>query len=252
MIILRIGIAFFISLFITSLSWAQERKNFQPKHAQEKGMVELIPLTLKEGMESQLPPSSSLDSTARVLNSPVFVNNARRAQKAGVDIVHDLDHLFSVGYSGYNFFILFYNLAKAQNCPRDYVIQTVRLDKSFYDAQGKRFKFEQEFLVEAIKLNSKKQIKRADEHRKRYSLGDSFRRDTQVFFEIGCGEVPGYFEGESWPKSNEILYYLIKDYTSSTDVFNQVKFDASAKYQFSFVFDRLGNYSYVLPEFLLK
>ena len=211
------------------------------------GSVKFIPVTLRDGMESQKSPSWPLRNPSKVFGEPPFLKNEKRARKVGIDLREELDEYSVTGYKDYSSFFLFYNFVTAVGCPNDYVIQRTRLDKLYYDSAGNPYKRQEQFLVEALALNYKKETKRADEHHKGYSLGKFSKRKIIIDLEIGCGEIPKVVEGKAWPNPKNRLYYKIQSYSDEPELYDKVNFDFSSKYRITMEFDRDGKYSLDLP-----
>jgi hypothetical protein len=201
-------------------------------HASE---IELIPVTLGEA-RAAFPPD-------------VFERNSAEAAKAGVDLAAEADRFVARGYADDRAYLLFYNHARAQGCPRDYLIQRVCLTKTRESRDGE-LATERSYLVEAMKLNNDQRTKKPDEHRKSYSRGESRRRTLIAEYEIGCGEVPAAAEGEAWPFDHDKLYRLIQNYTEDAGLYTQVRFDFSRVYRLEMEFDDGGRHSIIVPDFL--
>lgn len=211
------------------------------------GNVKFIPVTLRDGMESQKSPAWPLRNPEKILQEPAFIDKEKRALKAGIQLKENLDQTSVAGYKDNSFFFLFYNFVTAAGCRNDYVIQRIRLSKMYYDFSGNPYKKHEQFLVEALALNHKKETKRADEHYREYSLGEFSKRKIIIDLEIGCGEIPKVVTGKAWPNPQNSLYYRIQNYSDAPDLYNQVKFGFSSTYRISMEFDRDGKYSLELP-----
>ena len=211
------------------------------------GSIKRVPVTIRDGMESQKTPSWPLKNPSKIFESPAYVKNEQRALKVGIDLKEKMDVYSIVGYKNGAFFFLFYHFLTAVGCPNDYIIQKVKLSKSFYDLSGNPYKQRQEYLVEALELNFKKETKRADEQRKEYTLGKFHRRKIVMDLEIGCGEIPKVIKGKAWPYPENKLYYRIQDYSDTPGLYDKVHFDFSSTYRITMEFDRDGKYSLDLP-----
>lgn len=198
--------------------------------------IELIPVTIGEAKEIYSPE--------------IFQKNNEAADKGGVDLNFELRNYYAKGMKGDNAFVLFYNHARAPTCRRDYLIQRVRLSKSSYDRRLTKTSSRDQYLVEVIKINQDKKTKKPDEHRKRYSLGNAFRRDLHADFEIGCGEIPGIAEGDAWPYESSILYRLVQDYAEEPGLYHQVQYDFSTAYSLDMRFDADGIFQVNFPDFV--
>jgi hypothetical protein len=212
------------------------------------GSVRFIPVTLRDGMESQKTPSWPLKNPAKVFEEPVFQWHEKRARNAGIDLKEKMDQLSVAGYKDNSFFFLFYNFLTAAGCPNSYVIQKVRLTKLYYDFLGDVYKKQEQYLVEAFALNFKKETKRASEHWKEYSLGKFSRRKIEIDLDIGCGTIPQALEGKAWPYTQNPLYYRVQDYSEGPGLYDKVEFVFSSHYRITMEFDRDGKYSLELPQ----
>lgn len=200
------------------------------------GNIELIPLTIGEGKD--------------IFGPAIFNKNAEAARMAGVDLSLHLNDKVASGYSKPQFFILFYNYAQAPDCERDFLIQRVKLTKSF-DVSGVGTDREKnQYLVEVMKLDNNKRLKKPDEHRKRYSLGNSSKRELTAEYEIGCGEIPGVATGAEWPFETHLLYRRLQDYSEDPGIYDQVHFDFLKSYKLEVALDARGQHFIKLPEFL--
>lgn len=211
------------------------------------GSVKFIPVTLRDGMESRKSPAWPLRNPSKIFQEPAFLNNEQRALKAGIDLREELDKYSVEGYKDSSFFFLFYNFVTAVGCPNDYVIQKVRLNKLYYDTGGNPYKTQEQFFVEVLALNYKKETKRADEHRREYLLGKFTKRKIVIDLEIGCGEIPKVVTGKAWPNPKNKLYYKVQNYSDEPGLYNKVDFAFSSKYRVTMEFDRDGKYSLDLP-----
>jgi hypothetical protein len=207
------------------------------------GSVKFIPVTLRDGMESRKSPSWPLKSPSKIFEEPFFQKNEKRALNVGIHLKEELDKYSVVGYKDHSFFFLFYDFITAAGCPNDYVIQKVKLTKSYYDFSGSPYKQEEQFLVEALALNFKKETKRADEHQKEYLLGKFHSRKIVIDLEIGCGQIPKVIEGRAWPFTENQLYHSIQNYSDQPGLYNKVNFSFSSRYRVAMEFDRDGKYS---------
>lgn len=211
------------------------------------GSVKFVPVTLRDGMESQKSPAWPLRNPSKIFQEPTFLKNEQRALKVGIDLGQELDQYSVVGYKNNTFFFLFYNFITAAGCPNDYVIQRVRLDKLYYDFSGNPYKRQKQFLVEVLALNYKNETKRAHEHHRGYQLGKFSKRKIIIDLEIGCGEIPKVVTGKTWPNPKNALYYKVQNYSDKPELYDKVDFDFSSKYRITMEFDRDGKYSLDLP-----
>lgn len=144
--------------------------------------------------------------------------------------------------------MLFNNLTEASSCKRGFLIQRVKLLKSYFDQNGHLYKTNNKYLVEAFKI--KKGKDRADMHHRSYSLNGAYRRVVKVEAQIGCGQILGVAEGRKWPYSQSKLYVLIQDYSSSKELYEDVVFDFSTTYSFSVDFEAGGIRTLDWPQFV--
>lgn len=200
--------------------------------------IDLIPITLDEG--------------ENYASSEVFSKNSEAAEQAGIDLSDELDKFIAQGYSDGNAFVLFYNFIQASGCERDYVIQTVKLAKKFYDQNGRVHHEKNEYLVEVMKLNQEKLTKKPDQHLKRYALGNAHQRGLLATYEVGCGNISGIADGNTWPFKPSKSYRRVQDYSEVPGLYDQVKFDFSRKYTLGINFGADGNITVQFPDFLAK
>lgn len=210
--------------------------------------VMVIPVSIRHGLESQLSFHWPLNDPNQVLGSMIYLKKKETAERAGLELEYELDKIFAAGYQDKNFFIIFYVFAKAMDCRRGYLIQKVKLTKLYLDNSGNTYKSKEQYLVEALKLNTKKEIKRADEHIKKYSLGNADSRKTIVECEIGCGVIPWIVDKRQWPYAANKLFHRIQKYSDKPRLYDKVKFNFSTTYSFEFEFDKKGKYSVKLPD----
>lgn len=214
--------------------------------------IELIPVSIRNGLESQISLKWPLSDPDRIYSSETYLTNQKYAKKVGFDLSEKLEKNGLLAYNPEttDIMVLFYNLVKAPKCERGYVIQKVRLDKYFLNQANQIIKEKHEYLVEAMKLNNNKMIKRADEHLKFYSLQNSFKRKVVLESEIGCGQISGVAEGIKWPFAANRLYKRIQNYSASPGYYDRVFFESSQKYRMEFEFDAYGNNNAIWPEFM--
>ena len=239
-----LGIWFFAQTYLVSAGGLDAYLKNQPLAV---GSIRFVPVTIRDGMESQKSPSWPLRNPSKVFEGSTYLRNEQRALKVGIDLKEKMDDYSVAGYRNNSFFFLFYNFLTAAGCPNDYIIQKVRLHKSYYDHSGSLYKQQEQYLVEALALNFKKETKRADEHRKEYVLGKFQRRKIVIDLEVGCGKIRKVIEGKAWPYAANRLYYRIQDYSDQPDLYNKVNFNFSSKYRITMEFDQDGKYSLDLP-----
>lgn len=248
------GLIFYEGRWITKAEYEELTKSKEEAEKEvvvKKKEINLIPITLKEGMEGPRLISGSLEDRSSASKNKVFVKNNEEAQKAGVDLFKELNKYYAVNFKNGHFFLLFYNSAIVTGCEKEYLLQRVHITKQYLSRDNEEIKPREElFLVEALKLKDNNKLKRADEHRKRYSIGKAFKRKIIVECEIGWGKIPNKIEGNKWPFEKTTLYHCIQDYSIDPDLYNKVEFDFSKKYTFEFEFTQDGKYSIELPKFL--
>lgn len=215
------------------------------------GDISLEPVTIREGIESQMSLDWPLKNSNTVYSSPYFKEKQVLAKKSGIDLKDKMSKVGTAKFEINNgsFFMLFYNLATAPSCRREYLVQRLKITKSFYNKHGKEYKRTHEYLVEVFKTRDKR-ILRADEHYRSYNLNNTYRRATRVDAEIGCGFIKKKAEGRTWPFSRKRLYKLIQDYSVDRGCYDDVVFEFSRSYSFSFDFDVNGLNSVAWPPFL--
>lgn len=214
---------------------------------------EIIPITIRHGIESQMSLNWPLDNIKAVFLNEYFDLQQNYAKKAGGDLTDFIDELGFATFDKRNnsFYFLFYNLIKEQNCHRQFLIQRVRLDHSFYNDRGKLIKESKKYLVEVFRTG-RNRWRRADGHFKSYSLNNSSKRKTDVHIEVGCGTISNVLDGRVWPFNNKSLFEVVQDYSSEPGLYNEIDLDSSTSYSFSFEFSADGNYHVKWPEFMYK
>lgn len=213
--------------------------------------ITFIPVTLKEGMEGFTKSSGALENSSEASRNKVFAKNQEFAKKAGIDLFKELPQYHSVGFKNGQFFLLFYNSARVAGCEKEYLIQRVKITKTFLNQNNEEAKPPEEmFLVEVFKINKLGELKRADEHHASYSIGNTYKRKTVVECEIGCGKIPKHIEGNKWPFEDNILFEIVQNYSPTPGLYNDVVFDFSESFKHEFEMIRDGRYSLTLPEFL--
>lgn len=215
------------------------------------GDMRLSPMTIRSGIESQISLQWPLENNKAIYNSKHFSHDSNLAEKAGVYLPQYFGDFAVSDYDAKKkqFFMLFYNMAEAQTCDRDYFIQRVKLTKTAFDINGKVIKKDKQYLVEIMKTHDGK-MKRGDRHIKRYSLNGAYTRHLSAQLEIGCGEIPELTPTQAWPFSPSKLYKLAQDYSSQRGLYDQIDFTFSYAYSYSFMFSKDGNHSVTWPEFV--
>lgn len=213
--------------------------------------VIIKPLSIRNGLESQMSLNWPLKNKKAVYTSTYFKEKQVLAKKSGVNLKKKMTKAGVAKFNKENgkFFMLFYNMAKAPSCRRDYLVQRVKLTKSYYKKNGRMYDQRHEYLVEVMKTK-RKSTKRADEHVRSYSLNGAYRRVVKVEAEIGCGVVQNKTEGNRWPYSKRSLYELIQDHSDSPGCYEDVRFEFSNKYSFGVDFNRDGIKAIEWPYFI--
>ena len=208
-------------------------------------------LSIREGIESQISLDWPLDNRNRVYSSRYFKSQQKLAKKAGLNLSNFMEQpaVFGFNSTNKNMYMLFYNTAFSPTCKRNYLIQRVKITKSFYDNHNKKYKETRDYLVEVMKTKGRS-IKRADAHYRSYSLNKSTKRTTVVDLEIGCGVIPHKVQGRKWPYNKSILYKLVQNYSRSPGDYDRVIFDFSRKYSFGMSFSVQGIESITWPYFI--
>jgi len=225
-----------LSLLFINLSFARD--------------ITLIPVSIRNGLESHVSLDWPLKDKQAVFRSSYFKEQQALALKAELDLKQHMERAAIGKFSKKkgNFYALFGNLVEASLCKRGFLIQRVKLLKSYFNEDGHLYKTNNKYLVEAFKI--KKQRNRVDLHYRSYSLNDADRRVIKVEVEVGCGEIVGVAEGKRWPFPRNTLYNLIQDYSSSKGLYDDVSFDFSRKYSFSVDFESEGIRSLSWPDFI--
>lgn len=213
--------------------------------------VNLIPMSIRHGLESVITTKWPLEDASQVYNSKNFKLQHDKARKAGGDLYNALGY---TSYSSYNpknknFYLIFYNLAESPSCGRNYLVQRIKMNQTFYNKKGKKIKETDQYLVEVMKTKNGR-MKKGDEHYRRYSLKKAYKRKVNVEAEIGCGQIPGVTEGQLWPYDKGHLYFRVQDYSISPGYYYAVNFEFSAKYSYSFEFSADGRSSVKWPSFI--
>lgn len=213
--------------------------------------LEIKVLSIRNGIESQISLDWPLNNKNRVYSSRYFKSQQKLAKKAGLNLSDFMGQPAVSGFSSTNknMYMLFYNTAFSPTCNREYLIQRVKITKSFYDDNKRKYKETRDYLVEVMKTKGRS-IKRADAHYKSYSLNNSAKRTTVVDVEIGCGVIPHQAQGRDWPYDKGSLYELVQNYSPSPGYYDRVLFDFSTKYSFGMTFSVNGIESIKWPYFI--
>lgn len=217
--------------------------------------IVIQPVTLRRGMEGDAKQSGALDKPQNYTKNKVYSEQKEMSSEAGIDIDEFLDKNYANGFRKKPppdrslHYQLFYNSISAPNCKKEYLIQRVKQTKIYYKRNGKISEKSIKYLVEVFKLNSYREIKRADAHHQFHFLGTAASRKTVVDVEVGCGEIGGVAEGFAWPFERKILYKLAQDYSDKIGLYEKVDFEFSKSYSFTSEFDRRGH-KITWPDFL--
>lgn len=208
-----------------------------------KGEITLCTVTIRQGIATHFPRSRSASNPNDLTHNPAYKAQYENAQKAGLNINTVLDRDFVALYNGSYFYLLYYNMAEAPGCDTEYLLQRVKISKTYLDQKGNKVKPDTvQYLVEAFKLDGHKRMKRADEHMKCYGLENAYKRQTTVDIEIGVGKIPGLVEGRAWPFERNTLYNQIQGYSTEPKLYDKVAFDYSKVYSYYSEFDASGKY----------
>ena len=168
----------------------------------KKGDIELIPITFGQGMSV---PGEKRPGANQEYFRAYFQKTAEYAERAGVSVFQDMDDYYSAGTRDGWFFLLYYNLAEATRCKRDYLIQRVKVSIGSYGRGGRNpYRGKTLYLVEVMKLDKERKTGRGDQHLRVYSLGGAFKRKVDVECEIGWGCIRGELEAE-WKIFGRVL-----------------------------------------------
>jgi len=212
------------------------------------GGIQFIPVTIRDGMESQITARWPLEGQERVFQGVAYRKNEKRVKALGGGLRGSMGEYYVAGVKDDKLFLLFYNFITANGCQNDYIIQKVKLNKVYYDYSGIQYKEENQYLLEVIRLNFQKETEKADEHYREYALGKASRRRITVDLEVGCGKIPGVLEKAGWPYEPTVLQYTLQNYSERPELYEKVKFNFSANFRYSMIFDRRGHYSVEIPE----
>ncbi|MFC1883844.1 hypothetical protein ACFL2O_03640 [Thermodesulfobacteriota bacterium] len=214
----------------------------------KRGDIKLIPLTIGEGMGLPVPNSSV--QYKKDLTS-YFDKIVEYADRAGVSVYKNAEDFYSVGTKNNWFFLLYFNLASAKKCKREYLIQRVKVTTGSYGKGGRNsYRGKTLYLVEVMKLRGDKKTGRGDQHLRVYSLGRAFKRKIEVECEIGWGCIRGDLEGDEWPYGESVLYKELQGYSERPGLYDKIRFEVSRKYVTKMEFDKDGKGSVQLPAFL--
>lgn len=213
--------------------------------------VLLIPLTIRNGFESQMSSNWPLKDKNAVFKNKYFKEQKQKAGLAGIDLKKKMTKQGTSRYNkkNDNFYMLFFNLAKAPTCQREYLVQRVKLTKSYFNINGRLYKKRYEYLVEVMKTKDKT-TKHADQHYRSYYLNKAYKRVIKAEVEIGCGFVNGVPMGKKWPYKKNILYKSIQDHSEKVGYYDDVKFNFSKKYSFEVSFQKGKLNSVSWPAFM--
>ncbi len=205
--------------------------------------VDIIPITIREGLSSYGTKKSDIRA------SSYFQEQQALADKAGIRLEDFLDEKIVAESGKQNFYLLFHNHIQARQCPREYLIQRVKLTKGFF-RNGHKVGTQNEYLVEIMKINEDKRTKKPDQHYKRYGLKGYDARSLDLLVEVGCGEIPGVVEGDGWPYASNKLYHRLQDYSEDPGYYETVRFEFSRTYELKAYFSRDNKLRMDLPSFL--
>ena len=212
------------------------------------GDIELIPITIGQGMSA---PGEKRPGGNQEYFRAYFQKTAEYAERAGVSVFQDMDGYYSVGTRDGWFFLLYYNLAEATRCKRDYLIQRVKVSIGSYGRGGRNpYREKILYLVELMKLDKERKTGRGDQHLRVYSLGGAFKRKINVECEVGWGCIRGDLEGDAWPYGEAILYKELQGYSERPGLYDKIRFEVSRKYVTKMEFDKEGGGIVQLPAFL--
>ena len=125
---------------------ARDRRDYSKNQA-AKGVISLTTMTIRQGIASQYPGDFS--------KNPVYTQQCENAKKAGLDLNTVLDHNFTAFCNGQYFFMLYYNLAQVSGSNIEYLLQRVKITKTYLDQKGNKIKPDKvQYLVEALKLDT--------------------------------------------------------------------------------------------------
>ena len=208
-------------------------------------------LSIRNGIESQISLNWPLSDKNQIYSSKYYKSHYKLAQKAGLDLNNFMEQPAVVGFNSTNnnMFMLFYNTAFSPTCNRNYLIQRVKVTKSYYNHNNNKHRETHVYLVEVMKTKGRS-TKRADGHYRSYSLNKHAKRSIDIDIEIGCGVIPNETQGHSWSYAKNSLYELVQNYSPNPGYYDEVKFDFSTKYSFGMTFSTNGIESIKWPYFI--
>ena len=214
----------------------------------KRGNIELIPVTIGTGLSI---PEGKTQKEAQEYFNTYFQKNVEYAERAGVNLFMNTEDFYSVGTNDGWFFLLYYNLASAENCKRDYLIQRVKVTAGSYGKGGRSaYREKTLYLVEVMKLNKDRKTGKGDQHLRVYSLGKAYKRKIEVECEIGWGCIRGDLEKDEWPYGETVLYKELQGYSERPGIYDRIRFEVSRKYMTKIEFDKDGKGSVQLPVFM--
>lgn len=203
----------------------------------------ITPLTIQEALSNYGPKSVPFKENTYFLKQQAF------ATKAGINLWNHLNEKFVSGTQDNKLYSLFYNHVSAPHCGKQYLIQKANLEKTYIKG-NKAVMVQNEYLVEVFKLNQLKSTIKSDQHSRNYTLQEYDARQIVLNIEVGCGEIPGVVEGNTWPYDPQKIYYLLQDYSADPGHYNAVNFSDSRKYRLEVYFSRGNPARITLPDFL--
>jgi len=223
-----------------------EKKECMDGECVDKVQLELV--SLRDNLYSILTDEQKKIPN-KIYDIKAFTDIKSRAATVGIDINDMMDEKHFVGSNGDYFFDIFFDMKRSKDCPKDYLIQRVRVFRQFFDQNGNlNSENEVKYLVEAWRLGDDKKTIAADQHWRHYRIEQDSRRTFRIDIEVGCGRIPRVIEVQEWPYEEDV-HHLIEGYDEDLGHYEDVIFDFSTKYKVYGEFDKDGKYSVGIDRF---
>ena len=207
--------------------------------------IQIIPISLREYLNHWFISGNMSRTDAKMHWASELMDLNSKTRNLGINIADEINSKYMVGSNGKSYFAAFFDYKRAPTCNRNYLIQKSKLTRKYFYANGSRqMPNTEKYLVEVWKLSEPdKTTIWGDRHTRNYKLIDDFKEEYVAEIEVGCGTIPGKFEGDYWP-DNSSVYKLLQDYSEDLGLYPKVKFDFSLSYKMEGSFDAEGAYSF--------